>query len=110
MLRWLMLSPSFALTFFKNLTTPTCPIDMVLDTDAFNEIDDQFAISYMIRHGEKLNVKGICAAPFYNFHSSSPEDGMEKSYNEIFKLFKIAYLKTKLNLNRKLSTSDLFDK
>ena len=27
---------------------PTGYVDVVLDTDAFNEIDDQFAISYLI--------------------------------------------------------------
>ena len=45
---------------------PTGMTDVILDTDAFNEIDDQFAIAYMLRSKEKLNVKGICAAPFYN--------------------------------------------
>lgn len=31
----------------KNLSVPSGKIDVVLDTDAYNEIDDQFAISYM---------------------------------------------------------------
>ena len=31
----------------KNLTVPVHPIDVILDTDAYNEIDDQFAISYI---------------------------------------------------------------
>ena len=65
---------------------PTGMTDVILDTDAFNEIDDQFAIAYMLRSKEKLNVKGICAAPFYNSNSDSPKDGMEKSFNEINKL------------------------
>lgn len=45
--------------YMKNLTSPTGMVDVVLDTDAYNEIDDQFAISYMIRYTERLNVKGI---------------------------------------------------
>ena len=49
----------------KNLQTPDHPVDVVLDTDAYNEIDDQFAISYMLRSPERLNVKGLCAAPFF---------------------------------------------
>lgn len=68
---------------------PTGMTDVILDTDAFNEIDDQFAIAYMLRSKEKLNVKGICAAPFYNSNSDSPKDGMEKSYDEIKKLLNL---------------------
>ena len=74
----------------KNLTAPTKKIDVVLDTDAYNEVDDQFAISYMLCYRDKLNVKGFCAAPFFNQLSSSPADGMEKSYNELFNLIKLA--------------------
>ena len=50
--------------FLKNLERPKGRIDVVLDTDAYNEIDDQFAIAYMLTYPEKLNVKGITAAPF----------------------------------------------
>ena len=76
--------------FLKNLERPKGKIDVVLDTDAYNEIDDQFAIAYMLTYPEKLNVKGICAAPFLNEKSTSPGDGMEKSYDEILKLLKLA--------------------
>ena len=72
--------------YFKNLTRPEGKIDIILDTDTYNEIDDQFAIAYMLGHREKFNVKGITAAPFFNEKSTSPEDGMEKSYNEILKV------------------------
>lgn len=75
--------------YLRNLTPPAKPVDVVLDTDAFNEIDDQFAISYLLKCGDKLNVKGICAAPFFNHHSTGPDDGMEKSYQEILKLLKL---------------------
>lgn len=76
--------------YLQNLTSPSGPIDVVLDTDAYNEIDDQFAISYMLGHREKFRVKGICAAPFLNSRSTSPEDGMIKSYDEILKLLSLA--------------------
>lgn len=65
---------------------PEGKVAAILDTDAFNEIDDQFAIAYMIRSEEKFDVKGICAAPFYNAKSDTPADGMQKSYDEILKL------------------------
>ena len=79
-----------AAQYMKNLSTPTGNVDVVLDTDAFNEIDDQFAVSYMLRCGHRLNIKGFCAAPFFNKNSNSPADGMERSYHEIFKLLKLA--------------------
>lgn len=70
----------------KNLSVPCGKIDVVLDTDAYNEIDDQFAIAYMLKSKYKLNVKAICAAPFHNGRSGGPKDGMEKSYDEILRL------------------------
>lgn len=74
----------------KNLSVPKGKIDVVLDTDAYNEIDDQYAISYMIKSKERLNTKAIYAAPFFgNGKSSSPKDGMEKSYDEIHKLLSL---------------------
>jgi inosine-uridine nucleoside N-ribohydrolase len=72
------------------LECPKGPVDMVLDTDAYNEIDDQFAIAYALRSPEKLVVKALYAAPFLNERSTSPLDGMEKSYNEILKLLALA--------------------
>ena len=77
----------------KSLTVPTGKIDVVLDTDAYNEIDDQFAIAYLLRSSDKLNTKAIYAAPFLNGKSKSPADGMEKSYDEIIKLLKFAGVK-----------------
>ena len=70
----------------KNLECPKHPVDVVLDTDAYNEIDDQFAIAYLIKNSDKLNTKAIYAAPFHNEKSKGPKDGMEKSYNEIKKV------------------------
>lgn len=74
----------------KRLLPPAGPIDVVLDTDTFNEIDDQFALSYMLSYKERLNVKALYAAPFFNTHSTGPEDGMIRSYNEILTLLELA--------------------
>ena len=75
--------------FLKNLEVPTGRVDMVLDTDAFNEIDDQFAIAYMLASTDKLNVKAIYAAPFLNELVQSAKEGMEKSYDEILRLLEL---------------------
>lgn len=68
------------------LEVPQGPIDVVIDTDAYNEIDDQFAISYAMRCPERLKVRALYAAPFLNQNSVSPEDGMVRSEAEIRKL------------------------
>lgn len=59
---------------------------VVMDTDAYNEIDDQFAIVQMMLSYKRLSVEAIYAAPFHNFRSKNPQDGMEKSYEEILRL------------------------
>jgi inosine-uridine nucleoside N-ribohydrolase len=73
----------------RRLRKPSGPVDVVIDTDTYNEIDDQFALTFLIKSNEKLNLKGIYAAPFFNQNSSSPADGMEKSYQEIFNVLKL---------------------
>lgn len=78
----------------KRLSVPeNDTIDIVIDTDAYNEVDDQVAIVYALGSPERLNVKAIYAAPFfcpyaphYNLRSTSPADGMAKSYDEIIRL------------------------
>lgn len=73
----------------QRLARPSGKVDVVLDTDTYNEIDDQYALAYLIRSDEKLSLKAIYAAPFHNQKSSSPEDGMEKSYQEIFNILSL---------------------
>ena len=74
----------------KRLERPAGKVRMVLDTDTYNEIDDQFAIAYALLSPEKIELEALYAAPFFNMHSNGPEDGMEKSYDEIIKLLKLA--------------------
>lgn len=62
---------------------------MIIDTDTFNEIDDQFTLVYALSSPENINLLGITAAPFFNAKSSSPKDGMERSYAEIKKILTI---------------------
>jgi inosine-uridine nucleoside N-ribohydrolase len=73
----------------RRLRKPGGPVDVVLDTDASNEIDDQYALAFLVKSGEQLRVKGICAAPFLNRKSSGPGDGMEKSYAEILHILSL---------------------
>ena len=76
--------------YLKNLEAPTRIVDAVLDTDAYNEIDDQFAIAYLLKNQDRIRIRGFCATPFFNEKSISPADGMEKSYHEIKKVLELA--------------------
>ncbi len=78
------------IALLRRLEKPKGRVDVILDTDTYNEIDDQFALSYMLRSPEKLNVKAIYAAPFHNEKSDGPADGMEKSYQEILNILELA--------------------
>ena len=69
----------------QRLALPAGPLSMVLDTDTYNEIDDQFALVYSLL-SPNLSVEAIYAAPFYNVRSSGARDGMIKSYEEILRL------------------------
>ena len=73
----------------RRLRKPAGKIDVVLDTDAYNEVDDQYALAFLVKSPEKLNLKAVYAAPFYNTKSSSPADGMEKSYAEIMRILSL---------------------
>lgn len=68
------------------LDHPRRCVDIVIDSDTYNEVDDQFAIAYALTSNEHMTVKAIYAAPFHNQRSSGPEDGMNKSYEEILRL------------------------
>lgn len=73
----------------QRLQHPNKKIRMVIDTDTYNEIDDQFAITYAMYSLEHFTIEAFYAAPFYNSLSNSPKDGMEKSFFEIKKIQKI---------------------
>jgi inosine-uridine nucleoside N-ribohydrolase len=60
---------------------------MVLDTDTYNEIDDQFALVHVMLSPAEVDLQAVYAAPFLNNRSSSAGDGMEKSHEEILRLF-----------------------
>jgi len=73
-------------TRLEKLQPPNGKVRIVIDTDTYNEIDDQFAVVHALLSPEKLTVEGLYAAPFFNKLSTSPGDGMEKSYDEILRL------------------------
>lgn len=62
------------------------PFRVVLDTDTYNEVDDQFALAHLLLSPDRIQLDAIYAAPFFNNRSTSPADGMERSYEEIHRV------------------------
>lgn len=86
----------------KMLLPPQGKINVVIDSDTYNEVDDQFAVSYALMSPERLNVEAVYAAPFSSGFfdnlikqddvaapmTSDIKEGLELSYQEIIKIFK----------------------
>lgn len=59
--------------------------NVILDTDTYNECDDQFALSYMLKSQDVFNIEAITVAPYSNKNCTVPA-GIENSYNEVIKI------------------------
>ncbi|MBC7926573.1 MAG: nucleoside hydrolase [Bryobacteraceae bacterium] len=70
----------------QRLSPPVGKVEAILDTDTYNEIDDQFAVAYAIRSSDRIDLKAVYAAPYLNERSTSAGDGMRKSYDEILRI------------------------
>ena len=74
------------MNYDDRLRHPGRRVRMVLDTDTFNEIDDQFALVYALLSPEAVEVEAVYAAPFQNSRAATPGEGMEQSHAEILTL------------------------
>ena len=62
-------------------------INVILDTDTYNECDDQFALAYLIKSQDMFNIEAITVAPYsHTKRDVKVIDGQELSYNEILKI------------------------
>ncbi|NOX22100.1 MAG: hypothetical protein GXP36_03285 [Actinobacteria bacterium] len=50
------------------LEPPTGPVRVVIDTDAANEIDDQFALVWALQSPGRLNIQAVLAEPYSFAH------------------------------------------
>jgi len=67
---------------------------VVLDTDTFNEVDDQFALAHLLLSRDQVDLEAVYAAPFHiPGRSTDPADGMEKSYEEIQRVLELTGVK-----------------
>lgn len=92
----------------QRMQFPTGKIPLIIDTDAKNETDDQFAIAWALQSAERFSVEAIYAAPFsydcikpgipdWNTHPVlsrdwTPEKGMLASFDEIQKIYSLLHL------------------
>jgi hypothetical protein len=64
-------------------------IPVVIDSDAANEVDDQYAIALALRSPERLELRGLVAAHFGDRGGAA---GIEQSYEEIQRVLAAAGL------------------
>jgi len=93
----------------NRLERPEGRVRVILDTDTYNEIDDQFALAYLLKRTDKFDIKALTAAPFHNDKSSGPEDGMRRSYQEIMNILELMGLADMSDLVFEGSTNYLKD-
>ncbi|HFD2949958.1 TPA: nucleoside hydrolase [Klebsiella pneumoniae] len=71
-------------------------ISVIIDSDTYNEIDDQIAIAWALLNPERIDLQAIYAAPFTNdmfgegsshVYVDNAEKGMLLSYDEIYRVF-----------------------
>lgn len=75
----------------NDFCVPEGKLRVILDTDTYNEVDDQIALAYLLLSQERFDVEAVYAAPFYNNRAESPGDGMEKSYQEILHIMRLMH-------------------
>ena len=64
-------------------------INVILDTDTYNECDDQFALAYLLKNQDIFNIEAITIAPFsHPDRGVSVKESQELSYNEVLKICK----------------------
>ncbi|MEO7547779.1 MAG: nucleoside hydrolase [Ramlibacter sp.] len=95
------MNPLFDADFYRRrLALPQGRVQAVIDTDAANEIDDQFAIAWALLSPESIELLGLYAGPFSFAHRRAqlpgapadappfnpPQVGMERSYAEILRV------------------------
>lgn len=60
-------------------------LKVILDTDAANECDDQFALAYLLKSQDRFDIEAITIAP-YSHKNEAILSGCEKSRAEVMKI------------------------
>lgn len=72
-------------------------IRIIIDTDAANEVDDQWAIALALGYPERLKIEGFVAA---NYGIRGGAKGIDKSYNSILEVLETAGMKDKFTVKK----------
>lgn len=75
----------------------TRPIRVIIDADAANEIDDQFALALALGNRDRLKIEGIVAA---HFGDAGGPDGIDKSFAEVERVLKLAGMEGQIPVKR----------
>ena len=69
--------------------------NVILDTDTYNEADDQFALSYLLKSQDIFNIEAITIAPYSHIkYNSTVKEGQKLSYDEVLKICKFLKFNT----------------
>ena len=72
---------------YEFITNYKRKVNVILDTDTYNECGDQFELAYLLKNQDKFNIEAITVAPFSRDDGKETiEELAEKSYNEILKI------------------------
>ena len=76
----------------KQIEKPDSKIKLIFDTDANNELDDQFALAYMLFNGDVFDVKGITV------NATRNDKNVQGHYDEAERVMQLCNLKDSLPL------------
>lgn len=65
-----------------NKKEDTNKVNVILDTDIYNECDNQFALSYLLKSQDKCNIEAITVAPYHHDNSISILEGKEFNFKQ----------------------------
>ena len=72
---------------YKMINRYNKKMNVILDTDTYNEADDQFALSYLLKSQDIFNIEAITIAPYSHKNSDiTVKEGQDLSYNEVLKI------------------------
>lgn len=72
---------------------------VILDTDTYNEADDQFALAYLLKSNDVFDIQAITIAPFKHARwKKSISESIDASYQEACKIYDYLGIKDKSNI------------
>ncbi len=76
---------------------PKGQLRVIIDADAANEVDDQWAMALALGFPERFKIEGFVAA---HYGDRGGKNGIEKSYNNILEVLDHAGMKNKFPVNK----------